>query len=117
MVRNATATQSDGSVRARITHGTQQVVGPLLIGVMGAHLDPVASEGSRVSQVRREVLTHRELGIPSPGVIGLDVGQRLRIEGVGELELVHLEGAAAHPATSQSGEGQRAVIFLELRPF
>lgn len=66
--------------------------------------------------MRLGVLTHRELDIPSPGVIGLDVGQILHIDGVGDLELAHLEDPAAGPVASPSAAGRRAAIFLEFRP-
>ncbi|QNN82141.1 hypothetical protein H3H54_13400 [Brachybacterium sp. Z12] len=113
---NVTATQPDGAVRARITQGTQQVVGPLLIGVMSAHVDPTAPDGSRPPQVRLEVLTHREIGIPSPGMVGLDTGESLLLEGLGVLELVHVADPPGRADAAPSGSGERAVVFLELRP-
>lgn len=117
MSDNAAVTQPDGSVRARIVQSTQQAVGPVLIGVMGAHAGPApGSDGPQVPYARLEVLAHRELGIRSPGVVRLEAGQSIPLDGIGELVLVHVEEPVVGPAAVSSGSGNRAVVFLELRP-
>lgn len=116
MSGNAAIPQADGSVRARIMQGTQQEVGPLLIGVMGAHAAPQVAAGTRAPQVRLEVLASLDSGVRSPGVVGLDVGSGLRIDGIGELVLVHLEDPAGPTEVSEPGAAPRATVFLELRP-
>ena len=105
---NAEVEQADGTIRARIAQGTQQTMGPLLIGVLGVRRD----EDRQSTGARLEVRVHRSLGTTAPGIVHMDIGHGIEIDGVGVL---HLAAVVDPPATTTSS-AVRSQIFLELGP-
>ncbi|WP_141748272.1 hypothetical protein [Brachybacterium sp. HMSC06H03] len=103
---NAEVEQADGTIRARVAQGTQQTVGPLLIGVMGVLRD----EDGQSTGARMEVRVHRSLGTTAPGIVHMEIGDGVEIAGAGVL---HLAAVVDPPATTTSSTS-RSQIFLEL---
>ena len=103
---NAEVEQPDGSIRARIAQGTQQTVGPLLVGVLGTLR---GDEGQPVG-ARLELRVHRRLGVPGPGIVQIESGSGIDIEGVGSVRLVAVIDAPSGATSSEA----RAQVFLEL---